>query len=199
MRQRNIVLYGGSFNPPGNNHLAVVKAVIALPEVEELVIIPCGLRPEINKRQGLPLPIQRKTLCGLTFGDLPKVRFDFSDLEKDFTRTWDLQERFSILGNISHVIGTDLIKGGARGESEIQTRWYRGKELWQKLNFIVVGRAGYEIKNEDLPPRSEFLSLDIKGSSTEIRNLLSAGKSITSLVTIEVERYIKNHKLYQKG
>ncbi|MDD5289844.1 MAG: nicotinate-nicotinamide nucleotide adenylyltransferase [Patescibacteria group bacterium] len=199
MNQETIAIYGGSFDPPHNGHLAAVKAVSALPFVRDLVIIPCGIRPEPQKGKHRASPQQRKIMCHLTFGGAPKIRLNFSDiLREDFTRTWDLQERFSLLGHISHVVGTDLIKGGAQSESEIQTSWYRGKELWQKLNFLVISRADYEIEKKDLPPHATCLPLNIYGSSTEIRNLCAAGKPITGLVTPEVEKYIKQQNLYQR-
>lgn len=192
---KTIAIFGGSFNPSGIHHLKIAQEISLL--FDELIILPCGLRQDKNSVEYIE-PHHRQIMVELTFKNLLKVKLDFSDInESQFTPTWNLQKRFEKQGNIFHLVGTDLLKGGAQGKSEIQTKWYRGQDVWQKLNFIIITRSGYPITSNDLPLKSQLFKTNISGSSSEIRRYLILGKPITGLVTNEVEEYICKHGLYK--
>ena len=108
-----IAIYGGSFNPPGRHHRAVVEVLAR--EFDEVRVIPCGPRPD-KAVTGLLPPVYRAALADLAFGGMPRVVVDLFDLEQDtFTRNWDLQQRYAPLGEVWHVVGTDLVEGGRGG------------------------------------------------------------------------------------
>jgi NAD kinase len=95
------------------------------------------------------------------------------------------------------VVGADLIAGGSTGDSLIQRTWERGAELWQSAHFAVLTRPGHEIDHQDLPPKSKLFSLQESGSSSAIRDSLSRGDEVTSLVTPRVLDYIERYGLYR--
>jgi len=193
MRKR-ILLFGGSFNPPGRHHRALVEKLI--PYFDEIVIIPCGPRPDKSTVAEV-LPIHRGEMTKLAFTGLPRVRVELFDiLENKFTRTWALQKMFESEGEIWHLVGTDWTLGGEFGESEIHKVWQRGPELWKTLNFAVTNREDFPYHPEDLPPHHRFFRLGINGSSSEIRKRIRGNKPITHLVAPEVGEYISRHGLY---
>jgi len=191
---KSIAIFGGSFNPPGIHHFKIVQEISLL--FNEVIVLPCGLRQNKDSVNYVESK-HRQIMCQLTFSDLLKVKLDFSDINKSFfTPTWNLQKRFEKSGNIFHVIGADLVKGGCQNKSEIQTSWYNGQQVWQELNFIVITRQGYNISLQDLPPQNQLLNLNILGSSSKVRDHLKLKQPITGLVSQKVEKYIYKNKLY---
>lgn len=192
---RSIAIFGGSFNPPGVHHAEIARR---LSEVfDEVRVIPCGPRPDKPLTGSVP-SVYRAALADIVFGGMPKVSVDLSDFEQEtFTRNHELQSRFEAEGEIWHVVGTDLIEGGGRGESLIQKTWQRGGELWAQANFAVLRRPGYQIDAQDLPPHSREIDLVIDGSSTLIRERLSSGKNVAELLHPRAQAYIERYGLYR--
>ena len=145
---KSIAIFGGSFNPPGNHHAAIATCLAGM--FDEVRVIPCGPRPDKPVTGSVP-PVYRAALADIVFGGLARVVVDLSDFEQEiFTRNHELQTRFESQGEVWHVVGADLIAGGARGESLIQRTWERGAELWLKANFVVLNRPGYAFDSHDL-------------------------------------------------
>ena len=199
-REQRIVIYGGSFNPPCRHHLKITKTLTKIFDV--VIIVPCGNRPDKDSANILTLN-HRKELVRIAFKTMLKVKVDYYDMENDvYTPTYYLQEKYEKLypnAEIWHDIGTDLVKGGSKENSEIQRDWTHGKIIWKILNWAVIYRPGYEVTKEDMPPKAMFIKIsNIFGSGTMVRDRLAEGKCVKSLVISEVERYIKKYDLYKK-
>lgn len=194
MSQR-IALFGGSFNPPGQHHRDIVLALRQF--FDRIIVVPCGLRPDKRTVEGVEA-VHRAAMVDLTFGDLDRVEVLNFDLENDtFTTTVDLEARLSHYGELWHVVGLDLIEGGASGKSPIQTSWYQGWAIWNTLRFVVVERDGYNFDVKDCPPQHRRIHPSHSGSSTEIRQRLFDWQPVTGLVRPTVERYIERYGLYR--
>jgi NAD+ kinase len=192
---KSIAIFGGSFNPPGNHHAAIAACLAR--SFDEVRVISCGPRPDKPVTGSVP-PVYRAALADLVFGGLSKVVVDLSDFEREtFTRNHELQSRFEPEGEVWHVVGADLIAGGARGESLIQRTWERGVELWQKANFAVLKRPGFEFDKRDLPPHAREIDLLVEGASTEIRERLGHGQSVTGMLNARALAYIERYGLYR--
>ena len=75
------------------------------------------------------------------------------DLEHStFTKTHELDEMFAPEGEVWHVVGSDLVRGGAEGQSFVHNVWENGDELWNKLKFAVVARRGVGHAGGGQPP-----------------------------------------------
>lgn len=201
---KRIAILGGSFNPPGLHHRRIVEFLLSTKRFDEVRVLPCGLRQD--KEFGGVTSSQRAEMLALTFSDLPGVVLDLSDIAKTaFTRTIDLDARLKqeLNAEITHVIGGDLVRGGAAGSSEIQTAWHRGEEVWQTLKFAVLERHGFAVEKADLPPacagrpHADYFTVNFVGSSTEIRERRKQGRSIEGLVMPAVARYIEENNLYR--
>lgn len=195
-----IFLYGGSFNPIGAHHLAVIRHVLNyIGEEDQLVVIPCGLRPDKESTNDTEA-VHRAAMLEMELSQIDdeRLRWDLSDLERDeFIRTWDLDKLYQRPGRqVWHVIGTDLIEGGARNASEMQTSWYRGEELFQHGFFLVLNRPGVAFNSADLPPKREVLESPMEGSSSEIRRRAFMREDVSDLVGARTAAYIRRHHLY---
>ena len=192
---KRIAIFGGSFNPPGLHHRRLAEKLAR--HFDEVRVIPCGPRPDKEATNAIP-PIFRAALADITFGDLRRVTVDLSDLERHtFTRTCDLDARFAPEGEVWHVIGADLITGGARGRSPIQRTWKNGRKLWQSARFAVFTRPGCALDAADLPPRHRLIEIDVPGSSTDVRARLGRSESIADSVTPRALAYIERYGLYR--
>jgi len=193
---RRIAIFGGGFNPPGAHHRALIPIMLA--NFDAVLIVPSGDgRPDKPGIVRTPAR-DRLAMVNLDYGGIsPRVLVDDTDLTRGiYTRCWELQERYARFGEIWHVVGTDLIMGGAEGKSEIHG-WYRGQEIWREFNFAVFSRPGHPYETEDLPPHHRLFQAVQDGSSTEIRRRVAAGESIKGLVSFEVEPYILARGLYR--
>lgn len=199
-RKPRVYLLGGSFNPPGLHHERVVHALQEICRDDDLiVIVPCGARPDKERTNDID-PTHRAAMVQLAFAGLRQVQIDLSDLERDeFTRTWDLDAHYRELypdADIWHVVGSDLVKGGADQASEMHRTWYRGAELFKHRPFVVVTRADMAAPEADYPPNRIVVDARTVGSSSHIRNLRGERLEIDLLVHPEVRRYIERWHLY---
>ncbi len=206
---KHIAVYGGSFNPPGSHHRAVVERVMRQScrlRIDEMAVVPCGPRPDKAAINDVA-PVHRAVMCDLTFRGMPNVRVDLFDLESSiFTRHHQLQERYAADGSqVWHVVGADLLKGGAGSGSPIQKKWAHGDELWQYCNFIVVHRQGFPLDDADLPPHCEVVAIRdsfgadlVSGSSSELRRRISGHQPYEGLVVPEVHDHIERYGLYRE-
>ncbi len=192
---RSIAVFGGSFNPPGVHHRAIAELLAA--RFDLVRIVPCGPRPDKPVTNDVS-PVHRATMAEYTFRGLDRVELDLFDLENEtFTRTWQMEERFAGDGEIWHVVGTDLLAGGATGQSVIQREWARGKKIWNELRFIVVQRPPDTLDPDDLPPHSVVFETVADGASSTIRDRIFKGQAIDGMVIPQVAAYIERHHLYR--
>lgn len=190
-----IAIFGGSFNPPGNHHRRLAEALAT--RFDDVIIVPCGPRPDKPGIADVD-PVHRAVMTDLAFRDLPNVRTELFDLEQStFTRTDELDAMFRPHGETWHVVGSELIRGGARGESFIHRVWRDGARLWNEFRYAIIPRSGYEIDKADLPPNSEIVEVDVDGSSFKIREKAFRREPLGDLVPTDVASYIDRYRLYR--
>ena len=190
----SIVVFGGSFNPPGIYHRQVAKVLSA--EFDEVVVVPCGPRPDKPTTNAVA-PVFRAAMTDMAFRGIPKVRVDLFDLEQaTFTRTHLFRDRFPGR-KVWHAVGASLVSGGKSGESTIQTGWDKGEWLWENARFVVFHEPGDAPDPEDLPVRSRVVEVATTGRSAEIRQKLFHGEPAAHLMPPEVADYIERHGLYR--
>ena len=189
-----IAIFGGSFNPPGAHHRVIAEQLAS--QFDELLIIPCGPRPDKPVTNDVD-PVYRAAMVDMTFRGIPGVRVELFDLEsRTFTRQVALEEQHRTRGEVYHVIGSDLLQGGREGKSPIQREWFQGQKVWNEFRFAVLERPGYPLDPADLPPRQRVFDLSIPGASCEIRDRVFHRQEVGERVTPEVRRFIDRYGLY---
>lgn len=192
-----LCLFTGSFNPPGLHHRAAAAELAR--RFDAVHVIPCGYRPDKPNHDAIPT-VLRAALCDLGFAGLERVEVDLFDLEQAaFTTNVDLDRRFAPQGETWHTVWADKIEGGARGESEVQTKWHDGPQAWKELRFAVLKMPDMTIDPADLPPKHVVVPMPRSGSSREIRLMFFSGGSAEDQLEPRVRDYIQRYSLYTLG
>ena len=185
-----VALFGGSFDPVHNGHIAVAKYVIEQGLVAEVIFTPVGV--PWQKPQPLAAASDRKAMLELVVKDYPEFTVSSNELDRSgVSYTIDTVEELQAedpTKKIYLLLGADAANG--------VTSWHRAAELITKVNFLVVARNQQE--SPELNFKFHFINMPmIDVSSSMIRNLVLSGNSVSHLVPHEVNSYILDHNLYK--
>ncbi len=186
-----IGLYGGTFDPVHNAHLAVAREAVEKFGLDKLLLIPNRLPP--HKQSGTAASYaDRLLMVGLACESEPKL--EACDIENREGKSYTIQtlERLRIQCGASvqffFLIGADAF-------AEVLT-WYRVGEVFEMTDFIVAARPGFEYQS---PAGARVHRLDTVAypeSSSAIRAQIAAGLKPVGL-PLAVERYIIKEGLYR--
>lgn len=201
-RKSKVALYGGSFNPLHNGHIAIAKLILNCGELVDEVWFMPGYQSRYGKN--LIDPKHRLAMCKLAakYDGRFKV-FDYEIKNKFQGETYHymknlLDEDFAKnLYEFSFIISTEAALN--------LPKWSNAKLLMNLVDFIVVPRPGYDVPLKDAwfikdhiyiePDKQEDL---FNISSTDIRNMI-ANKQFDKLqkyLIPEIIDYINQHNLY---
>ena len=186
-------IYGGSFNPIHNGHIALAEAFLRQAELDEVWFMVSPQNPlKANARlldDKIRFKMVQKVLkhkrnlsaCDYEF-HLPKPSYTWDTLQRlsnDFP-----QHQFTLL------IGSD--------NWTAFDRWYHHEEILQNYKIVIYPRLGDEIGKNELPDSVSLLNAEfINISSTEIRERIANGKSIDHLVPAEIAVEVTNAYSHQ--
>ncbi len=192
---KNIVLYGGSFNPPCLHHRELVRAMAKNPFFHEIVVIPCGLRGDKSYVDNN----LRMRMTEYAFAEIPRAALDLRNLKKDiFTSNYHLEALYQANHTILwHAIGSDLLTKNDKGLNLIQRRWTKGSFIWENFSFLVIPRSGYPIVSKLLPKQQIILRGNFCGSSTDVRNAIRKGAPFKHFVDPKTYDLIVKENLYR--
>ena len=201
-RVRHFAIYGGSFDPIHNGHLALAESAVNECGIDTLMFMPAYISPF---KQGESVSAG-KDRCAMIESVLYKNdAFTLSRYELDnegrVSYTIETLKHFaSVLeGKLSFVLGFDSI---------VQLdKWYQGESIIRNYPLITARRPDTDdceglaiIENFKRQYDADITVLNmppIDASSTNIRALAARGESISNLVPSEVEEYIIEHNLYR--
>jgi len=190
---RRIGLFGGSFDPVHNAHVALAQRALVDLDLTELRWVPAG-RPWQKQREMTPA-VHREAMVRLAIAGEPRFVLERCELERSgpsymLDTVRELQAATPGAQWVL-VIGQDQYAG-------LHT-WHGHAELLARVTLAVAGRPGAA----DAPHESlrgvphEVVGLPMMEiSSTEIRHRVAAGLSIDNSVPADVARYIALHHLY---
>lgn len=154
----NIAIYGGSFDPVHIGHEKIIESVALLNDIDKLFVVPTFLNP--FKSTFHFTPIQRyEFLCDL-FSNKEKVKIsDYEISNNKPTPSIKTVEYFKRKYNPSKI----FLVIGADNLAKLH-KWENFEKLKSEVEFIVVTRRGYEVKNDIIPFRKIDLNIDISSS-----------------------------------
>lgn len=171
-------IYGGSFNPIHNGHIAIVRAMITRAGLDEvwLVVSPQNpLKPAgsllTDEKRLLMAQTAVSGISGVTATDyefhLPRPSYMWNTLQ---SLSRDFPERdFTLL------IGAD--------NWAVFHRWFRADDIIAHYPIAIYPRTGYPIDTASLPPNVKLIDTGLYDiSSTQVRELIARGGDITGLV-----------------
>lgn len=185
-----ICLFGGTFDPIHIAHLRIANEALKHFSLNRVLFVPAA-NPPHKPNEIVSSFEDRFRMVEIAVAPYPS--FVVSRIESTGTPNYtvDTVERFrkdlSPQDQLFFLIGADAF-------GEIQT-WHRWEDLLKLIQFIVVSRPG---ENFIEPPGASvhrLEGLDLHISSSEIRQRLAAGESVTE-VPAEVREYIVQRGLY---
>ena len=218
MKKKRVGLFGGTFNPVHLGHLRAAEIVQEKFRLDEVLFIPSYIPPH-KDTSDVALPSHRLKMVELTLRS--SSHFVPSSIEIDAKG-----KSYSIitLNRIKKLYPEALIFFilGIDAFLEIDT-WKDYEHVLKRCFFVVISRPGYNLyeakkklkgkyqKKMHEFSRSEaltdkllstfiifFLPIDaVNVASTDIRDRIRRSDSIEAMVSVEVEAYIKENKLYQ--
>ena len=192
---RNVVLYGGSFNPPCLHHTQLVRAMVEDHFFHEIVVIPCGRRGDKSYVDNN----LRAIMAEYAFTGIPRTMLDMRNLKDDtFISNYHLEALYQATDTtLWHAIGSDLLVMDVRGLNPIQRRWTKGDFIWENFSFLIVPRSEYPVVPELLPKQRIVLRGEFSGSSTDVRSAIQKGMPFEHLVDPKIYDLIVRENLYQ--
>jgi nicotinate-nucleotide adenylyltransferase len=206
----NLGIFGGSFDPVHNGHLALARACQAAAALDEVWFTPTAVQP--LKRNGPhATDAQRVEMLRLAIQSelqqrdsrQPTARLECCTLEIDrggFSYSVDTirQLHEELPGaRLFFLIGADAVRD--------VPRWREPAEIFRHAKPLVVRRAGQPEPDlrtlaELCPPKNqpqlvEMPSVDV--SSTDVRRRVANGEPIDELVPPDVADYIAQNRLYR--
>ncbi len=200
-----IGLFGGSFDPIHNGHLAVASAAMAQADLAEILFIPTRISP--LKQELPPAPdLDRWTMIVLATLELPQYRAARWEMDREGpSYTVDTlriaRRELGDTAELNWIIGADNLL--------TLPRWRDVAGILEQASFLVVPRADlhgdalravWEAMPLDYRARIRILDMEpVTVSSTQIRACLAAGKPIDTLVPRLTMAYIERYNLFRSA
>ena len=182
-------IFGGTFDPIHNAHLAVARAAADQFDLNRVLFVPAANPP--HKAANTMAPFEDR-LRMVELACAADTRFEVSRIEQGPEPSYSITTVEKLLaagtGPVCFLIGADAF-------ADIRT-WHRWQDLVRLAEFIVVTRpqASYEI-----PAGArvrELCGLDLSVSSSGVRERLPSGGETVPLPAA-VLAYIRQHSLYE--
>lgn len=196
-----IGIYGGTFSPPHNGHLAAAKAFMEQMWLDFLFVIPAAVPP--HKEMECPVPAaDRYRMTQLAFAGIEGVYV--SDMEirrggKSYTVD-TLRELSGEDRRLFLLCGTDMML--------TLDEWHEADEIFRLcypvytrrekdplLDAVIVKKiASYQEKYGKIVRKIQLEPFVV--SSHEVREKIANGEDVGDLIPSAVERYIRQNGLY---
>jgi nicotinate-nucleotide adenylyltransferase len=184
-----LALFGGTFDPIHNGHLAVARAAAVQFHLDRVLFIPAARPPH-------------KPACHAPYADRVRMaelavagdsHFEVSRLEEGGGRNYSIDTIEKVRAQITSVDELFFLIG-ADAFAEINS-WHRWRDVARAVVFLVVSRPGHVYR---IPPETRVERLDtvdVPVSSSEIRRKLAEGRPVLDVPQCILE-YIASRHLY---
>lgn len=184
-------IYGGSFNPIHNGHIALARHLLHEAELDEIWFVVSPQNP-FKVQQQLLADDKRLRLVRQALAPYPQLvasDFEFSLPRPSYM--WHTLQGMSAQWpdrELHLIIGAD--------NWLCFDRWYHADDIRRTYPIIIYPRQGYNITPADLPQGVRLVNTPLYNvSSTEIRADIAAGRDISgkvpSTILSEVEKEYK--------
>ena len=201
MEKRKYGIYGGSFDPIHIGHVALADSAVRECGLDKLIFMPAYISPFKQDRKvtdGIDRCRMIETILDVNSA-FCLSRYELNKKGPSYTVETLRHWRNMLDGELCFILGFD---------SAVQVdTWYEGPEILKDYH-LITGRRRDTDYTEGLKKLESFREkygakitvmemAPVDASSTDVRNLIREGKSLTGLVPPGVEEYIIEHKLYR--
>lgn len=196
-----IGIYGGTFSPPHNGHIAAAKAFMEQMWLDFLYIIPTATPP--HKEMEYPASaVDRLEMCRLAFAGMEGVYV--SDLEiARGGRSYTVDTLRELSGSDRRLFllcGTDMMLTldqwrDPKSIFELCYPVYIRRDNDRSLDKPIIDKIAQYQKDYGKVVR-RIVTEPIELSSGQVRKMLLQGEDVSHLIAPEVETYIRDNHLY---
>ena len=196
-----IGIFGGTFSPVHNGHVAAAKAFMEQMWLDILFVIPTGNTPHKEMSDGAT-SYDRLRMCEAAFKGIDGVIV--SDIEmrregKSYTidtlrQLYDPENRLFLLCGTDMMLSLDKWRDADEIFKLCYPVYMRRENDEFITNLIIKKNAEYKEKYGRIATRITGDALVV--SSSEVREKIKNGEDISSLVPLAVAKYIKEKGLY---
>ncbi|MGN0523506.1 MAG: nicotinate (nicotinamide) nucleotide adenylyltransferase [Eubacterium sp.] len=194
-----IGIFGGAFNPVHNGHLHLVECYLEALKLDKVILIPTAVPPHKTAEN---LADKNHRINMLKLAGLANNKIEISDIEfnrKGKSYTYDTLCRLKKIypnDELFLIVGSDQFL-------HFQN-WYRADDILSMVTLVTAAREENELsrlqsyKNENDNMKNSVISnfSVVKVASSQIRKNIADGLDISTLVPPDVEKYIRDNKLY---
>jgi nicotinate-nucleotide adenylyltransferase len=205
---------GGTFDPVHYGHLRSALELVERLHLEQLRLMPSAQPP--HRHAPRCSAAHRAAMVELAVVGEPRLACDTRELQRS-GNSYTIDSLIELRGELGAARGLCMVMG-CDAVLEITT-WHRWQELLDWAHIVVIARPGWQLPDSgavaqwlnehrvDEPgglrqqPAGSILIEELRPlaiSSTEIRDLLAAGRSARYLLPQSVSDYIQTHHLYQQ-
>ncbi|HNT65208.1 MAG TPA: nicotinate-nucleotide adenylyltransferase [bacterium] len=190
-----LALFGGTFDPVHYAHLILAERVREQLNLDRVLFIPSANSPH---KLGRRVAADRHRLAMLRLALRSNPAFAVAKLEIERGGTSFTVDTVNRLQQELQIPRSSLfLIVGADNLVDFHT-WKEPDRILQMVQLVVIDRPHVAIDSANLYT-TDYLQIDaplLQISSTWIRELVAAGRSIRYLVPESVEKYIYRHRLY---
>ena len=172
-------IYGGSFNPIHNGHIALARQMIDAGLMDEVWFMVSPLNPFKKQQSDLLSDELRLEMTKLALKGEPKmIAQDFEFHLPKPSYTWQTLKALSEVYLDRQFI---LIIGGDNWQ--LFDRWFHYQDILNNYSLVVYPREGINIDVNSLPDNVKLLNAELYPiSSTQVRKNIKEGKPINDLI-----------------
>lgn len=190
-----IALYGGSFDPVHQAHVAIALHALEQAKLDRVLFIPASKSP--FKAKGANASNEaRARMVELATEGLETLQMSRYEMEQGgVSYSLNTAQHFRALypqAELFWVLGAD--------QFELLGDWRAIEDLARIVQFLVVGRPEYSLEAPAVQGlRYQLLQVPLmENSSSEIRGRIENGESINGLVCPAVEAFIYENRIYSR-
>ncbi len=216
---RRIGVYGGTFDPIHHGHLSVAAAILEAFALERMLFVLAFVPPHKRGRE-ISAAYHRYAMVALATEEAPAMMASAIELEAP-AKPYTIETLRRL--QAEHTDAQLFFVMGADSFADV-TSWHEHERLLSEHNIIVAARPGYDQDVDltaHLAPRLQARVVELRGgrrpsdehltvphiyltdyvmadvAATEIREVVSEGRTIEHLVPQAVARYIEKYGLYR--
>lgn len=198
---KKIAIFGGAFNPIHLGHINLALMLDARVKFDRIILIPSHISPHKDSHALVPGEL-RMDMCRLVAEHYEKFEVSDSELRregKSFTVDTVEQLKKDYPGDkLYMIVGSDMFLS-------LDT-WHSSSALLKMVTVCAAAREPGEY-DELIEKQRELDTKNVKSvvceieavpiSSTQIRDKIKNGESVSEWLPDYVEQYITEHKLYK--